>query len=113
MNDIRFSRKNLGLPDHGTLKYNLENDLIMVADHASPPGKAASAVILCFNAPLAAYLGGRLRLLEEFRDSRGWSWRWSLFCNMDGKLPIHGHKDQNVAITRARHLLYVLHDRDW
>lgn len=51
--------------------------------------------------------------MEESRDSRGWSRRWSLFCIVDGKLPIHGHKDQNVAITRARHLLYVLRDRDW
>lgn len=36
-----------------------------------------------------------------------------IFCDMDGKFPIHDRKDQYVAVTRAKHLLFVVHDRDW
>ncbi len=36
-----------------------------------------------------------------------------IFCDMDGKFPIHNPLDQYVAVSRAKHLLYVVHDRDW
>ncbi len=36
-----------------------------------------------------------------------------IFCDMDGKFPIHHAEDQYVAVSRARHVLYVLHHRDW
>ncbi len=35
------------------------------------------------------------------------------FCDMDGRFPVHDRKDQYVAVTRAKHLLYVVHDRSW
>ncbi len=36
-----------------------------------------------------------------------------IFCDMDGKFPIHNPLDQYVAVSRAKHLLYVVHDRNW
>lgn len=36
-----------------------------------------------------------------------------IFCDMDGKFPIHDPLDQYVAVSRAKHLLYVVHDKDW
>jgi hypothetical protein len=36
-----------------------------------------------------------------------------IICDMDGKFPIHQAQDQYVAVSRARHLLYVLHHHDW
>ncbi|MDI6874586.1 NERD domain-containing protein [Candidatus Solincola sp.] len=36
-----------------------------------------------------------------------------IFCDMDGRFPVHDRKDQYVAVTRAKHLLYVVHDRRW
>lgn len=36
-----------------------------------------------------------------------------VFCDMDGRFPIHDPLDQYVAVSRAKHLLYVVHDKDW
>lgn len=36
-----------------------------------------------------------------------------IFCDMDGKFPIHHAEDQYVAVSRAKHVLYVLHQKDW
>ncbi len=36
-----------------------------------------------------------------------------IFCDMDGRFPIHDSKDQYVAVSRAKHLLFVVHDRRW
>ncbi len=36
-----------------------------------------------------------------------------IFCDMDGKFPINKAQDQYVAVSRARHVLYVLHHRGW
>jgi len=36
-----------------------------------------------------------------------------IFCDMDGRFPIHNPLDQYVAVSRAKHLLYVVHDREW
>ncbi|MGQ9704989.1 MAG: hypothetical protein ACUVS1_10540, partial [Actinomycetota bacterium] len=36
-----------------------------------------------------------------------------IFCDMDGRFPIHNPLDQYVAVSRAKHLLYIVHDREW